>query len=253
MRIALLLSLCALLASTASAQIEVFDQPMIANGGVAWASQLWIDPGGDNDLDSDAIAYENFTLDAPATVTRVRWWGQVSPTLGFEIQFFNQDPGTVAMQPDLFRPEGGPLIDEIHTATWIGGSGTWQHYEVTLDTPLSFDANTRYFVAVIGRTPIPFATWLWAEGGGVIDGTFYWMRADGGRYVMLPNNRAMSLVAEASCVPDLTGDGILDFFDVSAFLNFFAAGDARADFTGDGVFDFFDVQAFLAAFAAGCP
>ena len=55
------------------------------------------------------------------------------------------------------------------------------------------------------------------------------------------------------CPADITGDGNLDFFDVSAFLSAFAAGDPIADFTGDGAFDFFDVSAFLAAFSAGCP
>lgn len=57
----------------------------------------------------------------------------------------------------------------------------------------------------------------------------------------------------AGCAPDLTGDGELNFFDVSAFLSAFANGDAVADFTGDGEFNFFDVSAFLAAFGAGCP
>lgn len=56
-----------------------------------------------------------------------------------------------------------------------------------------------------------------------------------------------------SCVADLTGDGVLDFFDVSAFLNAYTAMDPAADFTGDGVFDFFDVSAFLNAYGAGCP
>ncbi len=56
-----------------------------------------------------------------------------------------------------------------------------------------------------------------------------------------------------SCPPDLTGDSVLDFFDVQAFLQAFASEDATADFTNDGIFDFFDVQAFLAAFAQGCP
>lgn len=56
-----------------------------------------------------------------------------------------------------------------------------------------------------------------------------------------------------SCLADLTGDGVLNFFDVSAFLAAFGAGDTAADFTGDGQFNFFDVSAFLAAFAAGCP
>lgn len=56
-----------------------------------------------------------------------------------------------------------------------------------------------------------------------------------------------------ACVADLTGEGTLDFFDVSAFLNAYNAMDPIADFTGEGVFDFFDVSAFLNAFNAGCP
>jgi FG-GAP repeat len=55
------------------------------------------------------------------------------------------------------------------------------------------------------------------------------------------------------CLADLTGDGALNFFDVSAFLSAFAQKDPAADFTGDGAFNFFDVSAFLTAFAAGCP
>ena len=56
-----------------------------------------------------------------------------------------------------------------------------------------------------------------------------------------------------SCPADLSGDGVLDFFDVSAFLNAYNAQDPVADFTGDGVLDFFDVSAFLNAYNAGCP
>lgn len=56
-----------------------------------------------------------------------------------------------------------------------------------------------------------------------------------------------------ACPADLTGDGILDFFDVSAFLNAYNAQDPIADFTGDGLYDFFDVSAFLNAYNAGCP
>ena len=47
--------------------------------------------------------------------------------------------------------------------------------------------------------------------------------------------------------------GTLDFFDVSAFLDLFGAGDPIADLTQDGQFDFFDVSAFLDLFGAGCP
>lgn len=55
------------------------------------------------------------------------------------------------------------------------------------------------------------------------------------------------------CTPDITGDGVLDFFDVSAFLDAFANLNPIADFNRDGDFNFFDVSAFLQAFAAGCP
>jgi len=54
------------------------------------------------------------------------------------------------------------------------------------------------------------------------------------------------------CPPDLTGDGVLDFFDVVAFLNAFASGDPAADLTGDGVLDFFDVATYLGLFDSGC-
>jgi len=56
-----------------------------------------------------------------------------------------------------------------------------------------------------------------------------------------------------SCPADFTGDGTLNFFDISAFLNAFNASDASADFNSDGQFNFFDVSAFLNAFSAGCP
>ena len=55
------------------------------------------------------------------------------------------------------------------------------------------------------------------------------------------------------CAADLNGDGVLNFFDVSAFLTAFNAQDPIADFNGDGLFNFFDVSAFLTDFNAGCP
>ncbi len=60
-------------------------------------------------------------------------------------------------------------------------------------------------------------------------------------------------VFAAPCPPDMTGDGDLNFFDISAFLSAFSAQDPSADFTGDGEFNFFDISAFLSAFSAGCP
>jgi len=61
------------------------------------------------------------------------------------------------------------------------------------------------------------------------------------------------ITCTAPCPADLTGDGILNFFDVSAFLGAFAAQNPDADFNGDGSYNFFDVSAFLGAFSVGCP
>jgi hypothetical protein len=57
----------------------------------------------------------------------------------------------------------------------------------------------------------------------------------------------------ADCRADLTGDGMLNFFDVSAFINAYNAMDPIADFTDDGAFNFFDVSAFISLFSQGCP
>lgn len=57
----------------------------------------------------------------------------------------------------------------------------------------------------------------------------------------------------SDCPADFTGDGTLDFFDISEFLTAFGNQDPIADFNTDGSFDFFDMSEFLTAFGAGCP
>lgn len=64
--------------------------------------------------------------------------------------------------------------------------------------------------------------------------------------------RATGEAAQA-CVIDYTGDGTLDFFDVSAFLGAYTSGNPIADLTDDGEFNFFDVSQFLSLYAQGCP
>jgi predicted RNA-binding protein len=57
----------------------------------------------------------------------------------------------------------------------------------------------------------------------------------------------------ATCQADFIAPfGVLDFFDVQAFLNFYSAGDLNADLNADGRLDFFDLQAFLNVYSAGC-
>ncbi|GAB4386239.1 MAG: CRTAC1 family protein [Phycisphaerales bacterium] len=80
-----------------------------------------------------------------------------------------------------------------------------------------------------------------------------------GEQSMLSNVAANQLIVvqapAAACPADLAPPtGVLDFFDIAAFLNAFSSQDPAADFAPPtGVFDFFDVSAYLAAFSAGCP
>jgi hypothetical protein len=60
---------------------------------------------------------------------------------------------------------------------------------------------------------------------------------------------------QPGCLADLAAPfGVLDFFDVAAFLAAYNGQDGVADLAEPlGVWDFFDVAAFLAAYNAGCP
>jgi hypothetical protein len=59
-------------------------------------------------------------------------------------------------------------------------------------------------------------------------------------------------IVGSSCPADFSEDGSVNTLDVLAFLNAWAAGDARADFNADGSINTLDVLAFLNAWGAGC-
>ena len=67
------------------------------------------------------------------------------------------------------------------------------------------------------------------------------------------NSGSVYVFTTEHCPPDLTNDGTLDSFDVSAFLTAYNAQDPAADFNADGLFNFFDVSAFVEAYLNGCP
>ena len=60
-------------------------------------------------------------------------------------------------------------------------------------------------------------------------------------------------VFDTRCAADLSGDGILDFFDVSAFLVAYSNADLLADFSHDGQLNATDVFSFIEAYSTGCP
>ena len=55
------------------------------------------------------------------------------------------------------------------------------------------------------------------------------------------------------CNADITGDGSLNYFDLSAFISAFLTMDLKADFDNNGIHDFADVTEFLNAYSNGCP
>lgn len=61
------------------------------------------------------------------------------------------------------------------------------------------------------------------------------------------------LIANTTCPPDITGDGVLNFFDMSAFLAMFSSQNPAADLDANGELNFFDVSAYITSFTDGCP
>ncbi len=135
--------------------------------------------------------------------------------------------------------EGGPAfgMDRVWAFRQdLDGHGVWN-----LDfNPVASDPALRSrLVSTMSSDGFLIAGWQ-AGGSGVADIETHNLNPDG-------------TLGQIPCPADLTGDGLLNFFDVSAFLVALSGKDPSADFTGDGAFNFFDVSAFLAAFSKGCP
>lgn len=61
------------------------------------------------------------------------------------------------------------------------------------------------------------------------------------------------ITIDAGCPADLTGDGVLNFFDISSFLADYNSQLPSADINGDGIYNFFDVSAYIQLYNQGCP
>lgn len=65
-------------------------------------------------------------------------------------------------------------------------------------------------------------------------------------------NDGSNLYVGQTCPSDTNLDGVLNFFDVSVFLNNYNMGNSAADLNGDGQLNFFDVSTFLNSYNMGC-
>lgn len=115
------------------------------------------------------MAYAGFVLGQESTIRRVDWWGRGASDVGFHIEFWQQDPNTIAYQPmGVWRYAGANPDARITTAAYnVETFGSFNHYWFDLPTPVTLaansGANTRWFLSVIGLTHTPFATWNWAQ------------------------------------------------------------------------------------------
>lgn len=190
---------------SALSQAVIFvNQTPAQNGGVSRWSKLWVDPTGNNDLDGDSICYEDFTLANPSQINHIEWWGDVIPSQGFQIEFWKQDPGTIAYQPlGVFRGSGAQPETSFKTTSFTTSSdpSNTVHFSLNLAAPVSLAANNaanpRWFIAIIGLTDVPYLQWNWSQGLGGSTRTFQFVRGGheggGDLYRVLPEGRAMLL------------------------------------------------------------
>jgi hypothetical protein len=258
MRVLPLLSI-AVLGLTAAASAEtLMIHPPVSGGGVTRSSQLWQDPSGEgNDLDGDAVLFEDFILSQPKAISHLEWWGNGACELGFRVEIWKQDPGTIAYQPYGIWYYGGvdtaePLITFDTTAyTVSGGPGGLTHYTLELPTPIQVPANTptnpRWFLCVIGLTAQPYVQWKWAQGQGTGLKCYQFIRASGYIFWALPEGRAVVIGDNAiACPEDLNHDGTVDAADLAVLLGAWGSTGA-SDLNTDGTVNAADLAVLLGA------
>jgi hypothetical protein len=256
------MSVLSLLILTGVARADVFvNQVPVSGGGVMRSSQLWQDPGPDeNDLASDAVCWQDFTVSEATTIDHIEWWGNGACELGFRIEIWKQDPGTIAYQPYGLFFYGGvetaePLISFDTTAhTVSAGPGGLTHYSLDLATPIVVPANStinpRWFIDIVGLTAQPWMEWKWSKGTGGSTKSYQFLRGDGPLFWSLPEGRALVLASPASpCPADLTGDGAVDGADLGSLLGAWGTAGA-SDINDDGTVDAADIAILLGAWGA---
>lgn len=207
---------------------ELASQAPVDGFAVSRWSKLWQDP--DNDLDGDAVTWQDFQLSAPASIDRLEWWGYWDPganPLGFTVEVWRQDPSYFGYRPEGWDAYVGdsdkqPVASlqlppgRVSVELAPGGHETWQgpvtlmHYTVELSRPIELAANDaanpRWFIDIVGLTDTPWAEWNWWQGSGPSHNSFQFIRGDGYTFWTLPEARAIRLT---SAVPEPAASALL--------------------------------------------
>ena len=179
-------------------------------------------PGSNTDVDVDQTILTSPVMDATGTsiISYARWFNNSGNT-EVDDRFFVQ-----------ISDDSGSSWSELETlqTNHPESNGGWFAASFSLDSVAGFTPNSQFRIRFIAED---------INAGSIVEAGI---------------DAVQLRVADCtSCAADFTGDGVLDIFDVFAFLDSFNAQDPIADFTGDGTFDIFDVFGYLDAFNAGCP
>ncbi|HCT44311.1 MAG TPA: hypothetical protein DF699_03790 [Phycisphaerales bacterium] len=134
----------------------------------------------------------------------------------------------------------------------IGGTNTGEHDAISLTSTITIDGTVTVEFDD-GYAPSFGDRWTLIDGGtqsGEFQSLVIIDPPVGQVFRVFTNPDETYLIL--TCDADLTGDGGIDFFDVSFFLSFYSAQDVRGDLNGDGMFNFFDISTFLKIYGQGC-
>lgn len=193
-----------LLSASALAQTSLWLQAPVADGGVIRPSTVFVNNLG-IEFQNDTIAWDEFEFPADTLVTRVRWWGSEPMALGFQLEFFHQEPLSVVSKPDIALSNQPAIVSHTITSfsqvqTYVATAPFYNMYqfEADLPAPMFCAANTRYHLSIYGRQPSTNELWQWASSPTGANGATWWRRSFGIYYNFADNRAFELLTSEAS-------------------------------------------------------
>jgi len=227
--------------------VSIYNRSEQLNQETKWHN--WMDastPGFDNPIDTyEGGSYSQFGVFRPSNNSMMRALGRPFNLVSAErllrqiylevspIDDGTPDNSTVSQNDIVWVTPMQPLSHDLQVLWYLDDSlivGAIQQDSLDLST-LALDSGT-HTIRVEVTDPTP------------------WVRDEMIRTNRMTDSRSFTVDA---CTPvaDFNGDGALNFFDISEFLNAFNAQDPAADFNQSGSFNFFDISGYLSAFGAG--
>ena len=160
-------------------------------------------------------------------------------------------PGSVLTTSATFGPTS--TLDFI-----VNGPQPDNHGKLFVDTQLDVTPGARIRVMMGENAQLSVGDEVTLVAAGLMAGTFAVIEGadpngDLGFEITQDAQGVTAKVVSTSCPVDLEPDGVLNFFDVAAFIDAFLNQLPAGDFNNDGLYNFFDVSAFVVAFGRGCP